>query len=208
MSTTGSSRRAGRNRPDILRSAGRVIAERGVEETRFADVAERSGASISTLQYLFGSREDLLIATLRQRADDFLASTHELASAIDDPVGRLRATVQDMLSVESSDKQAFVDWAVWIEYWRAASRDNELASEAQQAYAAWNGLLAGAVAPLTRVQTDVGSLAVAATALIDGFGIQIVLTRGVFDRTEAAATVLGWIGDALGRDDLAQATRD
>ena len=60
-------RRAGRNRPDILRSAGQVIADRGYEETRFADVAERAGASVSTLQYLFGSREDLLIATLRLR---------------------------------------------------------------------------------------------------------------------------------------------
>jgi AcrR family transcriptional regulator len=195
-------RRAGRKRPDILRSAGHVIAERGMEETRFVDVAKRSGASISTLQYLFGSREDLLIASLRQSADDFLASTRELASSIDDPGQRLLATVRDMLSVDSPDEQAYVDWAVWIEFWRAASRDSELAVEAQQTYVAWNGLLADAVMPLTDGSTDVSTVAAAAMAMIDGFGIQIILTRGTFDRTAAAATVLKWIGGTLGRDDL------
>ena len=201
--TTRGGRRAGRSRPDILRSAGVVIASRGYEETRFADVAKQSGASVSTLQYLFGSREDLLIATLRQTADEFLASTRELAGAIDDPLERLRAVVRDMLSVDSDDAQARIDWAVWIEYWRAATRDDELATEAEQTYSAWHGLLSDVIAPLAEESLDAHQLAIAAIAMIDGFGIQIVLGRPTPDRADAADTVLQWLAASMGRDDLA-----
>ena len=194
---TRGGRRAGRNRPDILRSAGLVIAERGFEETRFSDVAERSGASVSTLQYLFGSREDLLIATLRQTADDFLAAIRRNAESVDHPVRKLSTIVHDMMSTDSTPEQARIDWAVWIEYWRAASRDAELATEAEQTYAEWHALLRNAISPLAQPNTEVAAIAEAATAMIDGFGIQIVLRGADFDRGAASATVLEYIHSTL-----------
>ena len=196
------SRRAGRNRPDILRSAGHVIADRGYEETRFADVAERSGASVSTLQYLFGSREDLLIATLRQTVDDFFVFVRDAGASETDPVDRLRAIVRSMMAADSSDEDARRDWAVWIEYWRAATRDAELAAEAELTYAAWHQLLADAIAPLAPAGADVRELAAAATAMIDGYGIQIVLGRPTLDRGRAASTVMQWLSAAVDRDEL------
>jgi AcrR family transcriptional regulator len=45
------SRRAGRDRTEVLRAAGEVIAARGVEATRFSDVSAASGVPVSTLQY-------------------------------------------------------------------------------------------------------------------------------------------------------------
>ena len=51
-------RRAGRRKVQVLEAAGRVIAERGADATRFADVAAESAVPVSTLQYYFGSRED------------------------------------------------------------------------------------------------------------------------------------------------------
>ena len=183
-------RRAGRNRHDILRAANDVMAERGFELTRFADVAKSSGTSVSTLQYLFGNREDLLIASLRQRADDFLTSVRAVAETHDDPVDRLRSVVGEMLSVGYPLDEARRDWAVWIEYWRAASRDPELGVEAQLTYQSWFDLLAEAVtasgAPIDRVR----DLTSAAIAMIDGFGIQLVLGYGQLDREHAASTVL------------------
>jgi AcrR family transcriptional regulator len=200
---TRTKRRAGRNRPEILRYAGTVIADRGYEETRFADVAERSGASVSTLQYLFGSREDLLIATLRQTADEFLTSVRDAGAVESEPVARLRATVRAMMAVDSTPAEARRDWAVWIEYWRAATRDAELGDEAQHTYATWHTLLAATIAPLASADVDVRALAVAATAMVDGYGIQVVLARPELDRNTAASTVLQWLGAALGRTDLA-----
>jgi AcrR family transcriptional regulator len=196
-------RRAGRNRPEILRSAGRVIADRGFEETRFADVAERSGASISTLQYLFGSREDLLIATLRQTVADFLVAVRDAGSSEDDSNEKLRAIVRSMMAADSTDEDAKRDWAVWVEYWRAAARDAELGEEAARTYSAWHEMLTDALTPLAPSGIDAYALAVAATAMIDGFGIHVVLGRPPLDREAAASTVLTWLGAALGNPHLA-----
>ncbi|HEX5017598.1 MAG TPA: TetR/AcrR family transcriptional regulator [Actinomycetes bacterium] len=204
VNTKRGARRAGRNRPDILRSAGQVIADRGYEETRFADVAERSGASVSTLQYLFGSRDDLLIATLRQTVDEFFAAARDAGAAESEPLARLRATLRSMMAAEESDEDARRDWAVWIEYWRAASRDPELGEEAERTYAAWTGLVADAIAPLVGAQDDVNALAAATTAMVDGFGIQIVLGPTRLDRAAAAETVLAWLAAVMGRSDLVQ----
>jgi len=50
-----------------------VIASRGAEATRFADVAAESGVPVSTLQYYFGSREDLLVAAFRHASGTEIA---------------------------------------------------------------------------------------------------------------------------------------
>ena len=62
-------RKAGREKPEILEAAVRVIIERGVERTRFADVSDATGVPIASLQYYFGSREDLLIAAFRHGSE-------------------------------------------------------------------------------------------------------------------------------------------
>ncbi len=63
----GPGRRAGRRKIAVLEAACRVIADRGADATRFADVAAESGVPVSTLQYYFGSREDLLVAGVVRR---------------------------------------------------------------------------------------------------------------------------------------------
>src|SRR5262249_26601181 len=70
-------RRAARGREEVLAGASRVIARRGADATRYADVAAETGTAISTLQYSFGSRADLVIAALREthRADVALVET-------------------------------------------------------------------------------------------------------------------------------------
>ena len=47
----GPGRRAGRRKIAVLEAACRVIADRGADATRFADVAAESGVPVSTLQY-------------------------------------------------------------------------------------------------------------------------------------------------------------
>src|SRR4029077_19952817 len=71
----GPGRRAGRRKIAVLEDAWRVIAERVADATPFADVAAESGVPVSTLQYYFGSREDLLVAAVRP------ASSTEIAEA-------------------------------------------------------------------------------------------------------------------------------
>src|SRR5947209_2417018 len=74
----GPGRRAGRRKTAVLEAACRVIADRGADATRFADVAAESGVPVSTLQYYFGSREDLLVAALRRLVADVVRRGVEL----------------------------------------------------------------------------------------------------------------------------------
>jgi AcrR family transcriptional regulator len=206
-------RRAARGHEDILRAAAEVVAVRGLEGTRFSDVAERSATSISTLQYLFGSREDLVVAALRQASADLLAAMSGGPSIDGDPVGHLRWVVGQMLGsdadeLETANALARADWLLWLEYTRAGARDPQLREESVATFAAWRSLLrdgiqacidAGAIAP-----PDDLELVVRATgSMIDGIGVAIVLGHPDASLDVARHTVLTSLGVAIGLPDLA-----
>src|SRR4051812_50223306 len=86
-------RRAGRGKPDVLHGARRVIALRGADATRFRDVADETGSAVSTLQYSFGSREDLIIAALEDAAEADLERAQRAAGGASGGGARLRALV-------------------------------------------------------------------------------------------------------------------
>jgi len=69
----------------VLEAACRVIADRGADATRFTDVAAESGVPVSTLQYYFGSREDLLVAAFRHASSAEIAALEAEIAAMDDP---------------------------------------------------------------------------------------------------------------------------
>src|SRR5579872_4297740 len=87
-------RLAGRGRKDLLASAATVIAERGLANTRFSDVADATGVAVSTLQYLYGSREDLTIAILEYATEDELRRLQEVAAHSPNPRERLTRLVE------------------------------------------------------------------------------------------------------------------
>jgi len=193
-------RRASKDHGDILDAACAVIAERGYESTRLADVADRAGTSISTLQYLFGNRDDLIFAALQSRTARQLKEAQEAAAAIDDPLTRL-AWVATHLVADSDDESASrAEWMVWTEYWRAAVRDAELRAESVGVYAGWRDLAQEAILACVRsgvidADVDVRSAAEGAVALGDGLGIQIAL--GLPSMTRHA---VGLPGACPGRD--------
>ena len=52
-------------RPAILTAAAEVISERGVQNTRISDVAERAGTSAPGVLYWFPSKDELLAEALQ-----------------------------------------------------------------------------------------------------------------------------------------------
>ena len=94
----GPGRRAGRRKIAVLEAACRVIADRGADATRFADVAAESGVPVSTLQYYFGSREDLLVAAFRHASSAEIAALEAEVAAIDDPWEQLERIITRSLT--------------------------------------------------------------------------------------------------------------
>jgi AcrR family transcriptional regulator len=195
-------RRSGRAKHHVLHGARRVIARRGADATRFGDVAAETGSAVSTLQYSFGSREDLIIAALEDAAAADLTRVQRAAGAADGPVEQLRALVRESVMADS-EAESREAWLVWVEYWRAAARDGELRSGSAAVYAKWRALVAGVLGDgcakgAFRPDLDVDQAATQILALLDGVGVPLVLRHPGMTSATAAAVVLDALAAVLG----------
>lgn len=201
-------RRAGRDRTQVLRAVGEVIAARGVEGTRFSDVSAASGVPVSTLQYYFGNREDMIVASLRHVGAAEIAHLERTLDEVGDAsswqqlVGLIRVGVaQDATSPDHT-------WRLWVELWRSALRDDELRVNALEVAGQWRELLVSVIERGQRAgefRHDVSAVTVAhqTMCLMDGVGIPAALADPTVSSplalvTEAVAALLGVETEALG----------
>jgi AcrR family transcriptional regulator len=205
-------RRAGRGKVDVLQGAGSVIARRGAEGTRFVDVANETGSAISTLQYSFGSRDDLIMAALDEAARTDLARVRAACEAAADPVAQLRALAAAAVGVDGEDG-ARDAWLVWVEYWRAAARDSELREGSAAIYAGWRSLVTailehGREQGVFTESFDIDHATTQVLALIDGVGVPLVLKHPETTTATATDAVLSALAAILGCPALAAGARE
>jgi AcrR family transcriptional regulator len=184
----------------VLDAACRVIASRGAESTRFADVAEASGVPISTLQYYFGSREDLLVAAFRHASAAELNTLAAEVEAVTSPWERIRIIIARALDgYQPGSADAGL---LWIESWHFAIRDAEMRVDALRDYQGWRQLIADAI----RLGAASGDFApkmgperaaVLGIALADGAGIPLALGDPELTVADATADVLTAIAALL-----------
>lgn len=203
--STGSSevrrrgRRSSRGREKILAAAAVIVARRGAENTRFTDVSQASGVPVSSLQYYFGNREDLLVATFRHECARETTAMAEAVAGVDDPWEQLSRLVR--VGVADGDR-SMTTWHTWVEFWRAALRDDELREEAHAVYRRWREIVAqvvsrGMTSGRFRSDLDVAALGYQVTALVDGIGIPVALADPDLATGPEAAT--GLVLDAAAR---------
>ncbi|GIF78351.1 TetR/AcrR family transcriptional regulator [Asanoa siamensis] len=128
MTAMGISRRraGGARRAAVLEAVGDVLADRGYENTRFADVSAASGVAISTLQNYFGSRADMVIEAMAVFTDREVAAQAEVAAAEADPWRRLVTLVDRSLDNSVRTRR------ILVEFWRSAMRDPDLRGYGQE----------------------------------------------------------------------------
>jgi AcrR family transcriptional regulator len=196
-------RRAWRRKIAVLEAAGRVIAERGADATRFADVAAESGVPVSTLQYYFGCREDLLVAAFRHASGTEIAALEAELAALDDPWQRLTVIVSRAVTGYPAGQAGA--GRLWIESQHFGIRDAKMRADAVRDYRARRRLVAAAV----RLGTDSGRfaarqsperIAVLAIALVDGIGIPLGLGDPHVTADAAVREVLSALGELLHAD--------
>jgi len=196
----GPGRRAGRRKTAVLEAACRVIADRGADATRFADVAAESGVPVSTLQYYFGSREDMLVAAFRHASGTEIAALEADVAAMSDPWDRLERIVTSALAGYSPG--APEAGRLWIESWHFGIRDPEMRADALEDYRAWRRLVAGSV----RHGVEQGrfgaehapeTVARLAIALVDGMGIPLALADPDVTAPGAVQDVLAALRELL-----------
>ena len=157
-------------KPQLLAAAAEVIAERGFEATRIADVAERAGTSPPAVLYWFDSRDALLAEalTFAERAfhDDLAARssrsrTRATGLRADRPLGRRRrlGALDRAVDARASRPQVRESRQRLDDHWRA-----QIATIIADGQA--SGDFAG---------PDPERAALELAALIDGLAVQVAL---------------------------------
>ncbi len=182
-------------RPQILEAAMRAINAHGFEAVRYADVAEEAGVAVGTVQHYYASRDALLGAAFLAANRDAVDNARAIAVAGSrDPWRRLALIVEEFTRLDR--------WGLWLEFWAAARRRDELRAVLEAAYGAWRepiveaieeGVAAGAFRP----RFTSGEIAGAFVALIDGLGIQRELGLEWLSPQRTRDLVLGALGSAL-----------
>ena len=163
-------------RLEIVRAAWELVAEHGVDAVRIQDIASSVGTSTGTIHYYFRDRADILAAALEFSVKRF---ARRQAGQVPDEVPfleRIYALIDTQLVGEGTQQE----WAVWIEFWSEATRQQRFADLNREVYTQWRALVADQV----RGGQEVGEFpddvvpedfATDLIALMDGLGIQTTL---------------------------------
>ena len=187
-------------RERILAAAVERIAGDGIDEVRIARIAMDAGVSTSLVHYHFETREALLAEALEysfELAGDVRIGEEE--GDAPDHAHRLAAMIDQCLPFPGMLERDFV---LWVELWLRASRHPSLRSTASRLYArmhVWfadaidTGIEAGEFRPV-----DVGRLSDRMLALLDGFGIRVLVGDLPIERARGEAWAV--LAQALGLD--------
>jgi AcrR family transcriptional regulator len=199
--TDAGDERAGARRR-ILDAAVARIAREGIDDARIARIATDAGVSAALVHYHFESREALLVEALEHSyeiAGD--VRTTDLADGAP-AAERLRAIIDSCLPIPGAQRD---DWLLWVELWLRAARHPELAEAATRLYGRLHEWVCDAIAlgiasgEFAAVDPD--GLTDTLLALIDGYGLRVLIGDAAVDLERARAELWAFAARELGLED-------
>lgn len=113
--------RGDRTRRRVLEAALEVVRDRPLAEVQLQQIAARAGISPGHVLYHFGSKDRILVETLRWSEDALAQRRANELGALHDPIARLERWTELFLPHESNDPT----WKLWLELWlRSATYDD------------------------------------------------------------------------------------
>lgn len=172
----------GQKRLDVLEAAIDVIVTRGFDNTRYADVSEASDVAISTLQYYFGSLENLLIESCLYASERDYQRTLERLATLPNPWDRLK----DLVRIFTTTSVPQPNWQAQLEYWRAAFTRPHLRESLVRDQDRWRAFFAetireGIAAGIFATNRDPELIAMQLNCLTDGTVFPAVARNPAFD---------------------------
>ncbi|MEU0265425.1 TetR/AcrR family transcriptional regulator [Nocardioides sp. NPDC006303] len=187
MTRTRSNRRLERPREQVLATTLEMVAEQGLAKVTMASLAARLGTSGGHLLYYFGTRNGLLLETLRWSENEYAAQRAPiLEKAEKDGSGGVDALVSftDVyLALDERDPR----WLLWLELWARAPYDSELAAAQRAMDDEWHADLVRLFAAALPEVPDREAVSERLRAMWDGFSIGIVTGGGTTLREHALA---------------------
>lgn len=155
-----------------------MLIQRGYEGLRYRDVAQQAGVPVASLQHYFPNLADLRREALLHQVHTEVAALSADLDGIGDPWEKLRHIVASAVDLNPVQRRG--EWMLWLEYWRAAAHDPEIAADSRVSEQALRGMVAsaieeGAASGAFQPVAEANTIALTVLAMIDGFGIQLAI---------------------------------
>jgi AcrR family transcriptional regulator len=163
-------------KPQIVAAAAEVLYERGLFDTRIADIAERAGTSSPTILYYFESKDRLLEEAVDRTDREFYGRMLEGQERHE----RAAEKLVHMIEETSFGPGGLNDWTLWMDVWVRARRDEAVRRNYFRLDRRQRGLIAeivreGQSSGEFNDEADPDDFAVSLSGLMDGLGVQVTL---------------------------------
>jgi AcrR family transcriptional regulator len=169
----------------LLRTACDVIVERGLANTRPADVAAAAGVSQALVFYHFETKERLLAQAFTYAAEHDLARLESMIESTATPLEKLRKILKWYAPTGSSKS-----WAMWIDCWAESLRVPELEKVSRRLDLRWKDALTEVITTGVKegdfTCDDPTGAAWRIIALLDGLAVQVTVHERVITRRQLA----------------------
>jgi AcrR family transcriptional regulator len=194
---------------EILEAAAGVITARGLAETRISDVAERCGVSPGLILYYFGSKDRLLVEALTFANDQFTLRLARELRRLPSARRQLERLVELSVPGLLPEYERLDEWALWLEIWVLALRDQQMAREREALDRRWRQSIAdvirrGRASGEFPDGEDAEEIGLQLGALIDGLAVQVLLNDTALSPSrmravclDVAAKLVGFVADAV-----------
>lgn len=172
----------------LLRTACDVIAERGLANTRTADVAKAAGVSQALVFYHFSTKERLLAQAFAWAAEQDLNRLDGVLGSHAAPLEKLRKILK-WYSATGSSKS----WGLWLECRAESLRIPDLEKVSRRLDLRWRDALADVITAGVKdgdfVCDDPTGAAWRIIALIDGLSVTVAVHERIISRRQLAEWV-------------------
>jgi AcrR family transcriptional regulator len=174
-------------RDDILGATVAAIAERGLCETRLADIAEIVGISPALVLYYFPTKATLLTEALvyldRLFYENVALKLEQAVTAED----KLAVLIEESCPRPTTSGELPDSWVLWPATWEMARLDPSLAAARARLDEAWRSQIAaiveGGVAAGEFADVDAKDFSLQLSAMLDGLAIEAMLGDPTVDAT-------------------------
>jgi AcrR family transcriptional regulator len=161
-------------RIEMLRAAAELICERGFGDTRIADVARRAGVSSALVIYYFGTRDRLLVDSLRYSEESFYEAAEKMLAEVPSLRERLSLLIQWTCVPEGAGEIPGA-WGLWFDLWAQAFRHDEIKAGRAELDSRWRKMIVAALDSSELSSKEKRMFALEFSALLDGLSIQVAL---------------------------------
>jgi phenylpropionate dioxygenase-like ring-hydroxylating dioxygenase large terminal subunit/AcrR family transcriptional regulator len=195
------------SRRDLINATVAAISRHGLSALTSAKIATEAGYTAASINFHFGSKEALLLATLREVSEEFAeAMANVLAEAGDDPLVGLLGIIDASLSRRLSESQKVAVWYAFLAESSARKDYQRICGERDESYCTSVTKLCTRLIKARGIEgwPDADAVSLGLTGLIDQLWQGILFEGDDFDRDAARrlcraylCSVFPWLADRI-----------